>query len=285
MVRISYVNGDYVEHSKAYVHIDDRGLLFSDGVYEVISVKKGTLIDWRLHFERLERSLNGLQISMTMQESKLYDVITKLLKKNLMHDSAMVYLQITRGVAPRNHNFPVGVAPSLVATVAPLPAPKPSEYEHGVTVISHPDLRWQRRDIKSLSLLPNVLAKQKASEAGAAEAVLVESSGIVTECSTSNFYIVDKKNIVRTHPANEHILGGITRAGLLSTAKESGIKIVEKPFKLDDVYSASEAFITSTTKYILPVTKIDGRTIGSGNPGKVTRQLMEKYAHYIERQV
>ncbi len=285
MNRISYVNGSYIEHDKATVSIDDRGYQFADGVYEVAFVKKGVFLDWQEHCQRLQRSLDGLQIKYKVSEKELEKITRKLMKENGLADAVM-YLQITRGVAKRDHRFPnPAPVPSVVMTVSKPSLPTDEQYTKGVDVITYPDIRWKRRDYKTISLLPNVIARQKAEDEGVMEAVFVEDNGVITEGSSTNFFIIDDKGNIKTHPANESILGGVTRNGVIKAAKGGKLKVVEKAFFLDDAMNAKEAFITSTTKHVLPVVKIDGKKIGNGKPGVITKQLIDLYKCYINKQI
>ena len=279
MARVSYVNGRYLNHHEALVHVEDRGYQFADGIYEYIAFYNGFLLDADLHFERLERSLFELHIDMPMSRAALEIVIEELMERNRKLDGGL-YIQITRGVARRDHAFPKRVRPALVMTVCAPKLPKPHDVHMGVKVITQPDIRWGRRDIKSISLLANILAKQEAADAAAREAWLVEGN-TVTEGSASNAYIVNKKGEIMTHPANEKILGGITRDVLLRLALQAGIVVVEKAFTVADMKNASEAFMTSTSANVLPVTKIDDRVVGSGKPGPVTLKLQSLYAEHI----
>lgn len=285
MTRISYVNGEFVEHQKARVQIEDRGYQFSDGVYEVIYIKQGVAIDWDLHVERLKYSLNGLKISYHVDDNELYKLIEDLLAKNKLSDAAL-YLQITRGVANRDHAFPkVNVEPSLVMTISPFSSVDEAVYQQGASVITCRDLRWKRRDYKTISLLPNVLAKESAIESGAVEAILVEDDGFVTEGSATNIFIVDNNGVLVTHPPTERILGGITRLGVLKVAKDNSFKTIEEPFTLQDLSNAKEVFITSTTKHILPIVKVDGNVVADGKVGDLTKSLIELYKNYIDSQI
>jgi D-alanine transaminase len=279
--RVSYVNGRYVLHRQAKVHIDDRGYHFADGVYEVIAFQNGVLIDGKPHFERLKRSLQSLRIALPCSIRIMEGIIQELCRLNHLKDGA-VYLQITRGVVKRDHLFPKKrVMPSLVVTVMPPKAPNPKEYSQGVGIISHPETRWTRRDIKSISLLPNILAKQAAAEKKAKEAWFVTEKGLVTEGASSNAYIVDAKGTLRTHPLSTDILGGITRDTVLRLARKAGITVVEKPFTFAEAKKAKEAFMTSTTAGVLPITRLDGRPIGMGKPGETTRLLLQLYGEYV----
>lgn len=282
-MQISYVNGKFVNHSDAVVSIDDRGYQFADGVYEVMQIRKGKILDCAEHLVRLKYSLAGLKINFLIDEKELVKIINELLAKNNLQD-ASCYMQITRGVAVRDHQFPKNAEPVLVMTVSALKTPPKEKYENGVPVISHPDLRWKRRDFKTIQLLPNIMAKQAAIEAGAEESILFEENGVVTEGSATNFFIV-KDSILKTHPKNSSILGGITRDGILKVARNSSVRIAEAAFKLDDVYNADEAFISSTTKHILPVSSIDGKKIGDGKPGEITKKLIAAYAKFVEDQI
>jgi D-alanine transaminase len=284
MARISYVNGEFVEHAHARVSVDDRGYQFSDGVYEVILIKSVTPIDWQLHMERLRRSLAGLRITYTVDEALLRGIIKSLCAKNHLAN-ASIYLQISRGVAPRDHAFPATqVAPFVVMTISPY-TKADAVYVEGASAITLPDLRWKRRDYKTISLLPNILAKQQAVEAGAIEAILFEEDDVVTEASASNVFMVDTKGVLKTHPANNFILGGITRLGVIEVAKEQSIAVEETCFSKDDLMRAAEIFITSTTKHVLPIIAVDGHNIGDGKVGEVTRKLIKAYAVYVDRQI
>jgi D-alanine transaminase len=281
MKRYSYVNGHVVPHEEATVSIEDRGYQFADGVYEVVLVKKGQLIDWCQHYKRLKYSLAGLHIQNTHSSQQLQDIIGALLQQHQLVDAA-VYLQITRGVAPRMNGFPSGAVPTTcVVTVSPLKLLPELFYQKGVAVKTCRDLRWKRRDFKTIALLPNVLAKEEATQAGAEEALFIEDNGDVIEGSASNFFWIDDDSRLWTHPANEMILNGITRQVVLKIAKSQGIKVLEKTFRLEQLLEAGkEAFLTSTTKSVLPVTSIDNRYLGQVGP--ITRALMKDYHDYLD---
>jgi D-alanine transaminase len=281
MARIAYVNGRYRPLQSAAVAAEDRGYQFADGVYEVMKVLGGRLCDLDRHLDRLQRSLAAIEIAPPMPRRALVSVIEETLRRNRLR-SALVYLQITRGIAPRNHVFPKRARPSLVVTVRRPAFPGEREREEGVGVITLPDLRWGRCDIKSISLLPNVLARQSAAAAGCREAWLIDREGMVTEGSASNAYIVDGAGRLITHPLGERILGGITRSVVLELAREEGIEVVEQPFSLDEALRAREAALSSTSSWLLPVTAIDGRTVSNGMPGHVVRLLMARYAARLE---
>ena len=277
MPRIAYVNGQYVPHSRATVHIEDRGYQFADGIYEVCVVVNGRYWDLDGHLERMQRSLRELRMDAPMDMSALKVVMREVLQRNRLKN-ALVYMQVTRGVASRNHAFPPeGTPPALVITARRIDhAQGDAKAEKGVAVISQPDIRWGRVDIKTVGLLPNALAKEAATKAGAAEALLVRD-GIVTECSASNAWIVDKTGAIVTHPKGNSILGGITRATAIACAEELQIRVIERPFTLEEAKAAPEAFYTSATSFIMPVVSIDGTRIGAGKPGPVARRLREAY--------
>jgi D-alanine transaminase len=283
MFRIAYVNGRYVRTDEAAVHVEDRGYQFADGVYEVVAVTGGALVDEVPHMARLDRSLRELEIAWPVSQGALRHIVREVVRRNGLTDG-MMYLQITRGVAPRDHAFPANVRPALVVTAKRLAPQRPEFVEHGVGVITIPDQRWQRCDIKSVSLLPNVLGKQRAKRAGAFEAWQVAENGTVTEGTSTNAWIIDRNGAVVTHPADNAILDGITRQAVLRVARESGMKVVERPFTLDEALSAREAFLTSTTAAVLSVVTVDGRPIGNGAPGSTTLDLRERYLAEIARQ-
>ena len=280
MARIAYVNGHYRPLRAAAVALEDRGYQFADGVYEVIKVLSRRPRDLERHLERLARSLDALDIRPPMPRRALESVLQETLRRNRMPD-ALLYVQITRGVAPRNHLFPKSARPSLVITVRRPVFPSAREREEGVGVITHPDLRWGRCDIKSINLLPNVLARQSAAAAGCREAWLIDQEGRVTEGSASNAYIVDAAGRLITHPLDARILGGVTRSVVLELARGDGLEVVERPFSLDEAYTAREAALSSTSSWLLPVTAIDGRPVSNGMPGHVVRRLMALYARHL----
>ncbi|MBX3447114.1 MAG: D-amino-acid transaminase [Parvibaculaceae bacterium] len=283
MSRIAYVNGRYIRHAEAAVHIEDRGYQFSDGVYEVCGVRAGKLMDERLHLARLERSLGELRIALPVGLPALRLVMREVLRRNHVTDG-LVYLQITRGVAPRDHPFPqMPVRPALVVTAKRLNTGRiEAAVEKGVAVVTRPDIRWGRRDIKSVSLLPNILAKQSAREAGAYEAWLVDAEGNVTEGSSTNAWLVDKDGRLVTRPAGPDILNGVTRLVLLEAARGEGIEVVERAFTPEEAKSAREAFISASSAVLIPVVAIDGAPVGNGAPGSLSLRLREAYMKYCE---
>jgi D-alanine transaminase len=283
MSRISYVNGRYLPQRDASVHVEDRGYQFSDGVYEVCEVRGGHIIDQRRHLARLKRSLAELGIAMPMSETALAIVMRECVRRNRVRDG-IVYLQITRGVARRDHAFPpLGTAPSIVVTARTLNvAGNERIAAEGLAVITVPDNRWERVDIKSISLLPNVLAKQAARGRGAKEAWFVDGNGHVTEGSSSNAWIVTMGGTVVTRPADNGILRGITRSVLLDVIKAQGLKLEERPFTVEEAYGAREAFLTSASQIVMPVVRIDDRPVGNGAPGSVATALRAEFHRHAE---
>jgi D-alanine transaminase len=283
MSRIAYVNGRYLPLAQASVNIEDRGYQFSDGVYEVCEVRGGQLIDERRHMARLAFSLSELRIDMPMSEAALSAVIHEVVRKNRVR-WGIVYLQISRGVAHRDHAFPpAGTAPSIVITARNMNfAAAEAMAENGVAVISVPENRWARVDIKSVSLLPNVLAKQAAREQGAREAWFVDSEGQVTEGSSSNAWIVTRDGKVVTRQADHGILKGITRTVVIETIAAQGLMLEERAFTLQEAQEAREAFITSASQIVLPVVKIDGRPVGNGAPGLVASELRRDFHRHAK---
>lgn len=284
MSRVAYVNGRYVAQRDAAVHVEDRGYQFSDGVYEVCEVRGGAIIDQRRHLARLKRSLDELGIAMPMRETALAIVIRECMHRNRVHDG-IVYLQITRGVARRDHGFPPpGTRPSVVVTARNLDvAANERTAAEGIAVVTVPDNRWERVDIKSISLLPNVLAKQAARERGAKEAWFVDRAGHVTEGSSSNAWIVTKGGKVVTRPADNGILRGITRTVLIDVIRAQGLEFEERPFSVEEAYGAREAFLTSASQIVMPVVRIDDRPVGNGAPGLVAAALRAEFHRHAER--
>jgi D-alanine transaminase len=281
--RIAYVNGRYVPHRDACIHVEDRGYQFSDGVYEVCEVRASRLIDAGRHLDRLDRSLRALRIRPPMSRSALELVLEELVRRNRVGDG-LVYLQVTRGVAPRDHGFPPdNIRPGIVATARSVdPARRAARAQQGVAVITVAENRWPRVDIKSIALLPNVLAKQAAREAGAFEAWFVDTSGFVTEGSSTNAWIVTDEGTIVTRSADDGILKGITRTALLEILADGGWALEERPFRVEDAYVAREAFVTSATQAVLPVVRIDGRAVGGGTPGPVVMRLRRHYFQHSE---
>ncbi|PCJ60444.1 MAG: D-amino acid aminotransferase [Rhodospirillaceae bacterium] len=281
MSHIAYVNGQYVPHRLARVHIEDRGYQFADGVYEVMAVIDGQPMDEELHLDRLEVSLDALSMENAMTRRVLKIILREIIRRNRIRDG-ILYLQMTRGVARRDHAFPARRRTALVVTARPATLPPQEALRAGVHVITLTDTRWKRCDIKSISLLPNVLAKQQAREADAYEAWFLDADNFLTEGSSTNAWIVTKAGVLVTRPANCAILSGITRLGVLKVAAEEGITVEERPFHLDEARAAAEAFLTSTTAFLLPVLKIDDKVIGNGQPGKLTTRLLHRYLEKIK---
>ncbi|NQE61109.1 D-amino-acid transaminase [Caulobacter sp. RHG1] len=281
MSRFAYVNGRFVRHGEAVVHIEDRGYQLADGVYEVWAVFDGKLADAEGHFTRLWRSLDELRIAHPMSEASLTMVLREAVRRNKVREG-LVYLQVTRGVAKRDHAFPSpGVLPAVVVTAKSLDrAATNAKAAKGASVISVPENRWARCDIKSIGLLPNALAKQAARERGALEAWFVDDMGLVTEGASSNAWIVDGDGQLRTRDTNANILRGVTRSTLLEVIREAGLPISEKPFTIAEAQAAKEAFITGAGSLVTPIVQVDGVKLGDGVPGPVATKLR---ALYIER--
>lgn len=283
MSRIAYVNGRYLPHADAAVHIEDRGYQLGDGVYEVCEIAGGRLVDERLHLGRLARSLRELAIAWPMPPEALGVVLREVVRRNRVADG-LVYIQVTRGVAPRDHAFPTHpVAPALVVTAKSLPRKAREERARtGVSVFTVPETRWARVDIKTIGLLPNVLAKQRAREEGAFEAWFVDKDGTITEGASTNAWIVAGDGTLITRPADTGILRGIMRTVLVATAERSGVRLDERPFTLQEALAAREAFLTSATAAVTPIVKINGQDVGDGRPGPVAASLRAALAGAVE---
>ena len=283
MFRFAYVNGRYVPYAAAQVHVEDRGYQFADGVYEVCEVRDGRLVDERRHLDRLERSLAELRIALPIARSALGVVLRETALRNRVRDG-LIYLQVTRGVARRDHSFPPpGTRPSLVVTARSLDRAKQDALaETGIAVVTVPDDRWSRVDIKSVSLLPNVLARQAARDAGAREAWFVDADGLVSEGASTNAWIVTRSGQVVTRPAEFGILRGITRAVVLEIAAKQGLAVAERPFTVAEAYEAREAFATAATQIVMPVVTIDGKPVGDGKPGPLARGLRSRFHEAAE---
>ncbi len=280
MSRIAYVNGRYLPHARAMVHVEDRGYQFADGVYEVVAVRGGRLVDEARHLVRLERSLGELEIAMPMSRPALSAVMRETMRRNLV-DDGIVYLQVTRGVARRDHAFPAAARPAVVMTARRVAAQAPALTEDGVKVITIADIRWARCDIKSVALLPNCLAKEQARRAGAFEAWQVDGQGLVTEGSSTNAWIIDRDGNVVTRQIDSSILSGITRMALMELAAGEGLTVLERAFTVAEAKAAREAFLTSTTSFVLPVVQIDDAIVANGKPGSFYRKLRELYEGHM----
>jgi D-alanine transaminase len=283
MSRIAYVNGGYVPLRHAMVHVEDRGYQFADAVYEVCEVRGGRLVDERRHLERLQRSLEALQIKLPMSHSALGIVLHEVVARNRV-GYGIVYLQVSRGVARRDHAFPApDVPPSLVVTARPSNARRNEALAAaGIAVVSVPDNRWGRVDIKTTGLLPNVLARQAAIAQGARDAWFVDNGGKVTEAASANAWIVTEPGRVVTRPADHGILKGITRTVLFDAIQAQGLSLEERAFTLAEAYAAREAFVTAASQIVLPVVRIDGHVIGDGTPGPLATALRRTFHQYVE---
>ncbi|MDP1630409.1 MAG: D-amino-acid transaminase [Caulobacter sp.] len=278
MSRWAYVNGRFVRHGDAAVHIEDRGYQLSDGIYEVWAVVDGRLIDVEGHFERLQRSLSELRITPPMARRPLELVLREAIRRNRV-TYGLVYLQVTRGVAPRDHAFPDPMpAPAIVITAKSINrTAADARAAKGITVITMPEIRWGRCDIKTIGLLPNSLAKQAAREQGAGEAWFVDDDGLITEGASSNAWIVDAEGVLRTRDTTANILRGVTRKSVLGLLGEVNIRLDERAFTPEEAKNAREAFITGAGALVMPVVGIDGSPIGDGRPGPVAQRLRALY--------
>lgn len=277
-----YVNGNFVPRADARVSVEDRGFVFGDGVYEVLRVINGRLFASKFHNDRLRRSLDGLRINLPSGQSpeRFAEIGHQLLKENgLLEGEATLYMQVTRGVATRVHNFPPSdVSPTVYISVARF-TPNREAAQNGASAITHADLRWGRCDLKTLNLLPNVLASQAAKEKGAFEAMLIRD-GVVTEGAKTNFFGV-VHGTLRTHPCDNHILPGITRSVLRDLARDVNIELEETPIRSDEIPSLTELFLTGTTTDVTPVVSLDDKPVGKGKPGELTRKLQHVLAEAL----
>ncbi len=279
MPRFAYVNGSFSRHSEASVHIEDRGFQFADGVYEVVALIDGHWADERGHLDRLERSLSELSIDMPVPRETLRILMRELSRKNRIQNGN-VYIQITRGRARRDFKFPgADTRPSLIMTASPFKFDGNTNVIKGARAISTPDIRWKRPDIKSIALLPQVLAKQAAAEKGAYEAWMIDTNGYVTEGSSSNAWIVKGGKII-TRPADKTILRGVTRTAIAKICAELQITFEERAFTLTEAYESDEAFNTGAVALIVPIIELDGHKIGSGQPGPVAKRIYDEYRAY-----
>jgi D-alanine transaminase len=286
MPRIAYVNGRYVAHRDASVHIEDRGYQFADGVYEVCEVARGYIVDMTGHLNRLDRSLRELSIGWPLTRKVLEMVMGEVVRRNRVRNG-LVYLQVTRGVAPRDHVFPsANVRPAIVVTAKRTdPVAAQVRAEQGLNIITVPENRWDRVDIKSVGLLPNVLARQQAKLAGAQEAWFVDPDGTVKEGAATNAWIVTRDGTLVTRPAERGILRGITRTTLFDVAHSLGLKIEERGFTVDEAKAAREAFITAATTVVMPVVAIDGQPVANGHPGSITLSLRQAFFDVAEKRL
>ncbi len=281
MSRIAYVNGRYLPQRDASVNVEDRGYQFGDGVYEVVHLHRGRFIDSERHLARLERSLGEIRVAMPMSRAALLHVLAEVARRNRVRDG-LLYMQVTRGVARRDHAFPAGaVPPAIVVTVRRIP-PYPANADRWTaSAITHPDQRWARCDIKSTNLLPNVLARQAARERGAVEAILIDAGGMVTEGAATSFWIVDAEGRLRTRHLDHNILPGCTRGALLAAMQDAGVTFEERAFSEAEMRAAQEAFITSATSFVKPIIEIDAQPVGDGRVGPLTHRLFALFARHV----
>jgi D-alanine transaminase len=284
MPRYAYVNGRYLHHADAAVHIEDRGFVFADAVYDVCQVHQGFLIDMTRHLDRLDRSLSEIRIRQPMSRAALVGIIRQVVRRNRV-TNGMVYIQVSRGVARRDHVFPAPeVRPSLVVTAKAMnPAVNAARYAAGIRAVTVADDRWGRVDVKTVGLLPNVLARQAAKEAGAQEAIFVDADGNVTEGGATNLWIVDRDGKLITRPAERGILRGITRTTLMDVAARLDVPVEERRFSVAEMMEAREVFVTGATTICLPIVVIDGHTIANGHPGMLAQKVRDTFFDVAER--
>lgn len=277
--RIAYVDGRYLVHGEAGIHVEDRGLQFGDSIYEVCRVAAGRFLDEAPHLDRLERSLGEIEMAMPVARAALQHIMAEVVRRNAV-DEGLVYIQVTRGAYHRDHPIPARPAkPTLIVTACRLNIAAIARRRiEGVAVITAPDLRWARCDIKTTQLLPNLLAKTEARRAGAFEVWLVDRDGFITEGASTTAWIVDREGHLVTRNLSQAILPGVTRAVLLQAAAEAGFSIIEKAFTASDAFAAQEAFLTAASAAAIPIVEVDGHPIGDGTPGPLTARLADLYA-------
>ena len=282
MSRIAYVNGRYLPQREASVNIEDRGYQFADGIYEVVHLYQNRFIDEDLHLARLERSLHEIELPLPMSRQALVHVLHEVARRNRVSDG-LLYMQVTRGVARRDHAFPSKPVPvAVVVTIRRVPPYPENVTNWQASAITQPDLRWARCDIKSVGLLPNVLARQAARKQGAIEAILIDDKGMVTEGAATTFWIVDANGVLRTRFLDHAILPGCTRGALVALMQEAGIPFSETAFSEQEMREAQEAFITSATSFVKPITRIDTKPVGTGEVGSVTHRLFDLFARHVK---
>ena len=274
MPNFAYINNKFVNFKSAKIHIEDRGLQFADSVYEVIAVLDNNLIDLDFHLKRLKYSLRELEIKFTINKKKLNNIFLNLIKKNKTRNG-IIYLQITRGIQFREHKYKKNLIPTLIVYTRNKSFNLPGKKFVGVKTITFQDLRWKRRDIKTVNLLPNIIAANMAKKKNAYEAILIQN-GKVTEGTSSNIWIIKRNNLI-THPANSDILKGVTRTSLLKIIKKTSLKLIEKQFTHKQLINADEVFLTSSGSFITPILKIDNKKINNGKIGNITLKLAEMY--------
>jgi D-alanine transaminase len=278
MTRISFLNGEFLPHEKCFVHIEDRGFQFADGIYEVTLFKNGKLIDGDAHLDRLFRSLREINITHNFSKEELKKMMLELFSRNKMNDGTC-YLQITRGQHIRTPQCPKNLTPTIISTVVEGKKLSAEEFEKGFSVLTHQDIRWSRCDIKTVGLLASTLMNQKAKDSGADDMIFIRD-GFVTEASFANAFIVDQNDVITTADADNLILCGITRNRLIDLAKQKGLKTLERKFTLVELMAAKEVFLTSSSLILRPVVKIDGKMIADGKVGKIARILSEAYREF-----
>lgn len=278
MTRIVYLNGDYLPADEARISIFDRGLTFADAIYEVAGVLDGKLIDFEHHLQRYFNSLAKLEIESPLDRQQILDAFRQLVERNRV-DEGLVYMQVTRGDAERDFVWPEGIKPNVFMFTQPKASIENEAVATGISLASTPDIRWARRDIKSVNLLAQVLAKKAAHDAGAYEALMIDTDGYVTECGSTSFYIV-KDDLILTRPLSIDILPGVTRRAVVALCNTHGLRLVESRFTLDEAKKADEALISGASTYVLPVVKIDDQAIGNGTPGELSLRLRKIYIDY-----
>ena len=278
MTRTVYLNGEYLPEDEAKISIFDRGVLFGDAIYEVGGVIDGKIISFDSHMQRYRRSLNELQIPAPLSEDEVLAAFRQLVELNGI-DEGLVYMEITRGAADRDFVWQDGLKPTVFMFTQHKPDDENVKVKTGVKVKSADDIRWARRDIKSVNLLGQVLAKKIAHDAGAYEALMIDPDGFVTECGSTSFYMV-KGDEILTRPLNNNILSGITRKSLIALCQQHDINLIERKFTLEEALNADEAMITGASSYVLPVTEIDGKSVGNGKPGPWFQRLFDIYIKY-----
>lgn len=284
MTRTIYVNGCYQPYNNALLHVEDRATLFADAVYEVVEVKAGKLIDQEAHLERLERSLSEIKLVTDFSIKTIPFIIRESIRRNRVKNG-YVYIQISRGCAPRDFIFPSAnetPATLIISARSKNPLKLDEKSKKGIKVITHPDLRWKRPDIKTTGLLASVLARQTAIEQGAEEAWLYNEDKFITEGAASNAWIVTKQDELITHPANQSILKGITREGVIRLTKELDLSYIERPFTIEEAKDAKEAFITAATNLVMPVTQIDEKSVNDGKSGPISLKLREIFHEFAQ---
>jgi len=278
VTRYVYVNGDYVEADKASISIFDRGFLFADGVYEVTAVLNGRMIDFAPHVQRLRSSMAKLDMTLDLDDAAIEDIHHGLMEYNRL-ENGVVYIQVTRGVAERDFAYPGEAQPTVIAFTQPRDYFGDRNAQKGVSIVTTPDLRWLRRDIKSIALLPQAMGKQEANKRGAFEAWMVED-GLITEGTSSSAFIVTEQGVIVTRALSREILPGLTRSRLLSLIEAERLPVDQRPFSVEEALEAREAFLTSASSFVLPVVSIDEHPVGTGKPGPIAQRLRARYLDF-----